>query len=185
MPIVASNGAMRGEFCSGRKPKRSITIPSSAAADGHHKQASRGAGSADRVPQPSRHRRPTMIDRAVRKVDQPADAEDQRQPDRDERVDVAEDQAVDGVVEPGAKEFLMRGRHGASLRWPTISRLPSQPDCALPNDELAFMARLDPALVDIEGRAPKIDARHVLHLGERFLDRLPVGTDLAASPPPA
>ena len=31
MPIVASSGAMRTEFCKGRKPKRSMINPTSAA----------------------------------------------------------------------------------------------------------------------------------------------------------
>ena len=53
-----------------------------------------------------RHRDPTdigadNIDRAMREIDQAADAENQRQPHRDQRIDVADDQAVDGVVEPG------------------------------------------------------------------------------------
>ena len=30
MPIVASSGAMRTEFCNGRKPKRSMINPTSA-----------------------------------------------------------------------------------------------------------------------------------------------------------
>ena len=29
MPMVASSGAMRGESCSGRRPTRSIAMPSS------------------------------------------------------------------------------------------------------------------------------------------------------------
>jgi hypothetical protein len=39
------------------------------------------------------------IDRAVGKVDQVCHAEDQRQADRQQRVDIADDQAVDRVIE--------------------------------------------------------------------------------------
>ncbi len=107
MPIVASSGAMRTEFCNGRRPKRSMINPTSA-----DTTATTNDGDEKRRPQ-LHHRDPAdigadEIDRALRKIDQPADAEDQREPDGNERVHVAEDQSVDRVVEPGRHtEFLI------------------------------------------------------------------------------
>ncbi len=42
------------------------------------------------------------VDRAVSEVDQVGDAEDQREPDRQQRIDVADDEAVDRVVDDRA-----------------------------------------------------------------------------------
>ena len=121
MPIVASSGAMRTEFCNGRRPKRSMTRPTSAPSHGHHDD-----GDGKRRPQ-LHHRHPAdigahEIDRAVREVDQPADAEDQGKADRNQRIDVADDQSVDRVVEPGRQtEFLLREAVSGCARRPTIS----------------------------------------------------------------
>ena len=59
------------------------------------------------------------VDRAMRKVDQVRDAVDQRQPDREQGVDIADDETIDGVVEPGAER---RDHH-----WPMASS--RQPTC--------------------------------------------------------
>ena len=55
-----------------------------------------------------RDRRPAdigadRIDRAMGEIDQVGDAENQRQPDREQRIDVADDEAVDGIVDEGAQ----------------------------------------------------------------------------------
>jgi hypothetical protein len=46
------------------------------------------------------------IDRAMREVDEVAHAKDQRQPNRRQRLDIANDQTIYGLVKEGAKEAL-------------------------------------------------------------------------------
>ena len=110
MPIVASSGAMRGAFCSGRSAKRSMSMPSSAAAghDARERQGQRRSEARDRQPADvgADH-----VDRAVREIDQVRDAVDQRQADRQQRIDIADDEAIDRVVEPGPEP----GAHAKSL----------------------------------------------------------------------
>ena len=50
------------------------------------------------------------VDRAMREIDQIGDAEDQRETDRQQRVDVADDEAVDGVVEAKEAQTALRAR---------------------------------------------------------------------------
>ena len=61
------------------------------------------------------------VDRAMREIDEMRDAVDQRQPDREQRVDIADDQTIDGVVEPGAE----RGGHGIARHCAGLSSRPT------------------------------------------------------------
>ena len=108
MPMVDSSGAMRGELCSGRRPMRSIDHAEQAAADHDHQQRHRQRRAEIRDAQPA-DIGADHVDRAVREIDQVRDAVDQREADREQRIDVADHQAVDGVVEPGRQtEFAIR-----------------------------------------------------------------------------
>src|SRR5579883_827920 len=55
------------------------------------------------------------IDRTMREIDQPAHPEDQGEADRQQRIDVADDDAVDGVVDPGRQESEIRVQRAAAL----------------------------------------------------------------------
>ena len=176
MPMVASSGAMRTEFCSGRRPNRSMISPDQRR---HHRDQDDG----ERQRRMQLHHRDPAdigadeIDRALRKVDQPADAEDQREPDCNEGVDIADDQPVDRVVEPGRHASPRVERQaGAPLRPSCQVGLPSQSaNWPLRTTSSAFMAPLTRRLCDVERRGAEDDARDVLDLGEGVADRLAVG----------
>ena len=98
MPIVASSGAIRARPCSGRSPMRSISNADQRAGDedDRHRHRQRRMQKRDRRPADIGADR---IDRAMGEIDQIGDAENQRQPDREQRVDVADDEAVDRIVD--------------------------------------------------------------------------------------
>ena len=63
------------------------------------------------------------VNRTVREIDQVGDAEDQREANGQQRVDVADDQTVDGVVQPGADHVAgLVPSHNVNLSLTTLSR---------------------------------------------------------------
>ena len=99
------------------------------------------------------------VDRAVREIDQVRDAVDQREADREQRIDVADHKAVDGVVEPGAE------RGGQALPHRRLGALIGGPLAALHLD--AADERIgDAPRRGVERDLAVDDARHVLDLAE-------------------
>jgi hypothetical protein len=48
------------------------------------------------------------IEGTVSEIDQIGDAKNQREPDREQRVDIADDQAIDRIVDEGAQATCIR-----------------------------------------------------------------------------
>jgi hypothetical protein len=108
MPMVASSGAMRVTL---KRPQSEALDHQ--AEQGAHRQHDRDRDRQWRVEMRDRQEAGIGahdIDRAVGEIDQAAHAEDQGKPHRQQRIDVADDDAVQRVVEPGSQRFLDSGR---------------------------------------------------------------------------
>ena len=102
-PIVDSSGAIRGELLQ-RTQGDALNRHAEEAATGddgeqRHRQRRAEMGQA----QPS-DVRPHHVDGAVREIYEVRDAVDQGKADGEQGIDVADHEAVDGVVEPGAEK---------------------------------------------------------------------------------
>src|SRR5689334_19663977 len=118
---------------------------------------------------------PYQVDRTLSEIDQSADAEDQSESDRNQRVDITDDQSIDRVVEPGGQSLFPEIGTGRTPGLSKSSRL-AVPDrkLALMNDELGVHRPFHAAGRNIESCWSENDRRNVLHLGERIADCLAI-----------